>query len=84
MVCRSPVAFYFVDFSYRQNELEELPTEVGQLLDLRNLGVSSNRLASLPASLGDLALLESLFANGNRLQALPAELAELQTLKKVP
>lgn len=67
----------------RQNELEELPDEVGDLLDLRTLGISSNKLVSLPASLGQLALLEFLFANGNRLHSLPAELAGLMNLKKV-
>lgn len=63
--------------------MEELPAEVGDLLDLRTLGVSSNRLALLPESLGQLSLLEFLFANGNRLHALPAELAGLMALKKV-
>lgn len=56
---------------------------MGDLLDLRTLGISSNRLVSLPASLGKLALLEFLFANGNRLHSLPAELAGLLNLKKV-
>lgn len=69
--------------SCRQNELEQLPEELGDLLDLRTLGVSSNKLVSLPASLGQLALLEHLFANGNRLHSLPAEVAGLMNLKKV-
>lgn len=56
---------------------------MGDLLDLRTLGISSNKLSSLPASLGQLALLEFLFANGNRLHSLPAELAGLMNLKKV-
>lgn len=56
---------------------------MGDLLDLRTLGISSNKLVSLPASLGQLALLEYLFANGNRLHSLPAELAGLMNLKKV-
>lgn len=67
----------------RQNELTELPSELGDLLDLRTLGVSSNKLTSLPASLGRLLLLEYLFANGNKLHLLPPELAELVNLKKV-
>lgn len=67
----------------RQNELEELPGEVGGLLDLKTLSVSSNRLASLPASVGQLVLLEFLFANGNRLLSLPPELAGLMKLRKV-
>lgn len=56
---------------------------MGDLLDLRTLGISSNRLVSLPVSLGQLALLDFLFANGNRLNSLPAELAGLMNLKKV-
>lgn len=67
----------------RQNELEELPEEVGELLDMRNLCISSNRLSSLPSSLGKLLLLEFLYANGNRLGSLPEELSELVNLKKV-
>lgn len=68
---------------HRQNELEELPAEVGDLIELRNLCISSNRLLSLPSSLGKLLLLEYLYANGNRLKALPDELGHLVNVKKV-
>ena len=44
---------------------------MGDLVELRTLGVSSNRLESLPSALGRLELLEFLFANGNRLRSVP-------------
>lgn len=56
---------------------------MGDLVELRTLGVSSNRLESLPSALGRLELLEFLFANGNRLRSVPPELAALPHLKKV-
>lgn len=56
---------------------------MGDLVDLRTLGISSNRLMRLPSSLGRLKQLELIFSNGNRLHSLPSELAELLNLKKV-
>ena len=56
---------------------------MGDLVELRTLGVSSNRLESLPTAMGRLLLLEFLFANGNRLRSVPPELAALEHLKKV-
>lgn len=78
--------FFCLAFSLlkiRQNELKELPVEVGELVELRTLGVSSNRLESLPSALGQLVLLEFIFANGNLLRSVPSELAALPHLKKV-
>jgi len=62
------------------NELEELPSELGQRPLLQKLMLAGNRLRSLPASLGQCHRLELIRIAENRLSELPQWLLSLPAL----
>ncbi|KXZ55866.1 hypothetical protein GPECTOR_2g1417 [Gonium pectorale] len=65
------------------NQLSELPDEVGRLSRLERLSVSGNRLRALPASLGALEALQALVVSRNALEGLPAELGGCVRLEEL-
>jgi hypothetical protein len=62
------------------NEIEELPAELGRRPLLQKLMLAGNRLRALPAEMADLHLLELLRISANRLAELPAWLPTLPRL----
>lgn len=62
------------------NQLEQLPAELGGYSRLQKLMLAGNRLQELPSSLAGLSRLELLRIAANRLKALPGWLAELPRL----
>ena len=64
-----------------ENKLTELPAEIGDLRELRELGVSFNQLVGLPTSIHRLTKLERLYLDGNKLTELPAEIGDLRELR---
>jgi len=65
------------------NRLTRLPAELGQLTNLRRLGLSNNCLTELPTQLGQLARLQALDLAGNDLKELPSHLGELTNLQEL-
>ena len=65
------------------NELETLPSEIGQLTRLQHLELGGNRLQTLPAEIGCLTRLQHLGLGGNRLETLPAEIGQLTRLQRL-
>lgn len=63
------------------NKIEELPTSIGNFLQLKSLTLNSNKLTSLPSELSKLRKLETLSVNGNLLQRLPPSLGQLRALR---
>ena len=63
------------------NNLTELPAEIGDLRELRELDVSYNQLIGLPTSIQRLTKLEGLDLDGNKLTELPAEIGDLIELR---
>ena len=57
--------------------LSSLPTQIGELTDLRSLDLSGNQLTELPESIGDLTALTTLGLNDNRLRTLPERIGDL-------
>ena len=62
------------------NEIESLPGELGQCIDLQKLMLSGNRLYELPETLAGCHRLELLRIAANRLPALPEWLLDLPRL----
>jgi hypothetical protein len=62
------------------NQIEVLPDELGQCLQLQKLMLAGNRLESLPSTLANCQRLELVRLAANRLTALPAWLLELPRL----
>jgi len=62
------------------NDIEELPPELGERPQLQKLMLAGNRLHTLPASMAQLHKLELLRIASNRLEALPDWLLSLPRL----
>ena len=63
------------------NKLTELPAEIGDLRELRQLWLSDNQLVGLPTSIQRLTKLVKLDLYGNKLTDLPAEISDLRELR---
>lgn len=66
--------------SLRDNQLTELPVEIGVLQMLEILSIGDNQLTSLPAEIGGLRSLVMLSLRNNQLTSLPVEVSRLQAL----
>ncbi|MBE9234081.1 leucine-rich repeat domain-containing protein [Cuspidothrix issatschenkoi LEGE 03284] len=66
-----------------ENRLKILPTEIGQLVNLKILVVSNNQLRYLPSEIGELTNLETLDLSNNYLESLPPEIGRLRKLKNL-
>lgn len=58
-----------------------LPSQIGNLRNLKILNASNNKMTGVPAEIGQLANLEVLDLSNNQLTGLPNELANLKNLK---
>ncbi|CAO3590356.1 unnamed protein product [Absidia cylindrospora] len=65
-----------VNLNISRNQLDSLPTSIGQCQALKTLNVSKNHLTSLPATLVDLDSLELLDISENLLCIIPADILE--------
>ena len=61
--------------------LETIPDEIFELINLQTLYLSRNKLKSLPSDIGKLVNLQRLFLNGNKLKLLPPEIGNLINLR---
>ncbi|CCH55773.1 Leucine-rich repeat-containing protein 40 [Fibrisoma limi BUZ 3] len=65
------------------NEIQQLPPQIGKLVNLQTLDLSFNKLTSVPDELGELSDLQSLVLNSNQLESLPERLGELSNLREL-
>ncbi|THD27508.1 CCR4-NOT transcription complex subunit [Fasciola gigantica] len=72
---------YITTLVIKNNNLERLPSELGNLVNLVNLDASCNKLQSLPPTIGDLIELRALILNDNRIVDLPLEIGRLLNLR---
>lgn len=63
------------------NELTQIPQEIGKLESLRELYLGENNITSLPESIKNLQSLKILCLNYNPIKALPEWLSECKNLK---
>ena len=61
-------------------DLAFIPSEIGQLRNIRHLDLSDNQLSELPSAIGQLTMLERLDLSYNSLTSLPAEIGQLSKL----
>jgi internalin A len=71
------------DLDLSRLDLLQVPPEVWQLTNLRELHLFRNQLAAIPAKLQQLAHLQTLNLSRNRLEAIPAELGRLANLQRL-
>ena len=57
--------------------LTSLPVEIGNLVNLQQLNLTTNQLTSLPVEIGKLVNLQSLILVNNKLTSLPVEILNI-------
>jgi len=67
--------------SFNQITQIRLPPEIGQLRQLRYLGLSNNQLTQIPPEIGKLRQLQRLYLYNNQLTQIPPEVGQLQQLQ---
>uniref|UniRef100_A0A8C4KI17 Erbb2 interacting protein n=1 Tax=Dromaius novaehollandiae TaxID=8790 RepID=A0A8C4KI17_DRONO len=70
-----------VDCSF--NEIETLPSSVGQLSNIRTFAADHNFLTQLPPEIGNWKHVTVLFLHSNKLEFLPEEMGDMQKLKVI-
>jgi len=63
------------------NQLTSLPVEIGNLVNLHNLGLGNNQLTSIPVEIGNLVNLHYLGLGNNQLTSIPVEFGNLVNLQ---
>ncbi|MEI8048419.1 MAG: hypothetical protein WCI92_13625 [Bacteroidota bacterium] len=61
--------------------ISDLPDAIGELKNLKKLGLYGNHISQLPASIGNLAELELLYIDINPISELPGTIGKLKNLK---
>ena len=65
------------------NNITQLPVEIGQLTQLTTLHLYNNKLTNLPAEIGQLTQLTTLHLSLNKLTHLPVEIGQLTQLTEL-
>jgi Leucine-rich repeat (LRR) protein len=70
-----------ISLNLSDNQLENLPTEIGQLNALQNLNLHHNKITNLPSQIGQLFSLRTLNLSENYLTELPPAIGFMKTLQ---
>uniref|UniRef100_A0A671SVH1 Erbin n=1 Tax=Sinocyclocheilus anshuiensis TaxID=1608454 RepID=A0A671SVH1_9TELE len=65
------------------NEIEALPSTIGQCVNLRTFAADHNLLTQMPPEMGSLKNVTVLFLHSNKLETLPEEMGDMQKLKVI-
>ena len=63
-------------------EIEEIPKEIGNLINLRNLSLG-NRIEKIPKEIGNLTNLRKLYLSNNQIKGIPKEIGNLISLQEL-
>ena len=63
------------------NQLENMPAEIGKLVNLQYLDLNNNQLENMPAEIGKFVNLKILYLEDNQLMIMLAEIGKLVNLK---
>jgi hypothetical protein len=69
-----------LDMSY--NHIKELPSQIGELIMLRELIASFNKITNLPPEIGKLKRLRRLLLNSNKIKLIPDDVGQLDMLEE--
>ncbi|MEQ9001383.1 MAG: COR domain-containing protein [Coleofasciculus sp. B1-GNL1-01] len=73
----------WTELDLSDNNIQELPAEIGQLTALQSFDLSDNNIQKLPPQIGQLTALQSLQLWDNKIQKLPAEIGQLTSLQSL-
>lgn len=76
---QKPDSVFRLDLS--KTKLKEVPPEVFQLTELRELNLSRNQITEIPENIYKLTNLQRLYLNNNRLTQLPQRIGTLKNLQ---
>uniref|UniRef100_A0A673GXA4 Protein LAP2-like n=1 Tax=Sinocyclocheilus rhinocerous TaxID=307959 RepID=A0A673GXA4_9TELE len=65
------------------NEIEALPSTIGQCVNLWTFAADHNLLTQMPPEMGSLKNVTVLFLHSNKLETLPEEMGDMQKLKVI-
>jgi internalin A len=67
----------------KNNQLVEIPSEIGQLTNLQTIRLDQNQLSQLPPEIGQLTNLQKLYLQENHLNQLPLGFCQLSNLREL-
>jgi len=75
------MSFKLIVLDISHNHITFIPSQIEELILLRELRAAFNKIVSLPPEIGRLKRLKKLIVNNNRLKRLPQELGHLEQLE---
>ena len=84
-VCYNIETTTFLNFSYQEGSdypplSGEIPSEIGQLVNMTDLYLGGNELTVIPPEIGNLINLQSLYLYDNQFTSIPSEIGNLTNL----
>lgn len=76
---QNPDSVFRLDLS--KQKLTEIPSQVFQLKNLRELKANKNKISVIPEAINNLSLLQTLSLENNRLTKIPHQIGALKNLK---
>lgn len=70
-----------LDLSY--NHIVEIPSQIGEMIMLKELYASFNKITSVPPEIGRLKRLKKLYLNSNKIKTIPSEIGQLENLEEL-
>lgn len=70
-----------LDLSY--NHIVEIPSQIGEMIMLKELFASFNKITSIPPEIGRLKRLKKLYLNSNKIKTIPNEIGQLENLEEL-
>jgi len=65
------------ELSFSSNKINELPSSIGKLKQLKILNISENKIKHLSKEIGDLKDIRQLYLHGNRFSSFPCSFVNI-------